>query len=152
MKKNILLLFLLLIVILPLNVDALSVDKNNLTIEKYVKFPHNRKKDKEVTCELTFQHNNNPIDPEYTYIAEPLRLCPQGSLISPVVGRGPRALFSARSQEGARDAAFTVIIYSLYTLWNSIFFKRSFQCGPFFKVFIELVMILLLFHVWVYWP
>ena len=34
MKKNILLLFLLLIVILPLNVDALSVDKNNLTIAK----------------------------------------------------------------------------------------------------------------------
>lgn len=34
MKKNILLLFLLLIVLLPLNVKALSVDKNDLTIEK----------------------------------------------------------------------------------------------------------------------
>ena len=34
MKKNILLSFLLLIVLLPLNVQALSVEKNDLTIEK----------------------------------------------------------------------------------------------------------------------
>ena len=34
MKKNVLLLFLLIVVMLPVNVYALSVDKNDLTIEK----------------------------------------------------------------------------------------------------------------------
>jgi len=34
MKKRILLLFLLLVIFLPINVQALNIDKNNLTIEK----------------------------------------------------------------------------------------------------------------------
>lgn len=40
---------------------------HNLKINKYVKFPHNHKKGIEVTCKLTFQHNEHPIDPAYTY-------------------------------------------------------------------------------------
>lgn len=72
-------------------------------------------------------------DPEYTYIAEPLRLCPQGSLISPVVGHGPGGQFSARSQEGAHDSASTVIIFHCILYGTPSFLKDLFNVGHFLK-------------------
>lgn len=39
----------------------------NLNVKKTLRFPHNKEKGKKVWCELTFQHNNHPIGPEYTY-------------------------------------------------------------------------------------
>lgn len=85
-------------------------------------------------------------DPEYTDIAEPLRLCPQGSPDLPSGGRGPRALFSARSQEGARDAAFySDHLFTVYFIRTPSFLKDLFNVGHFSKS--SLNWLLLLFYV-----